>query len=150
MGRIRKTTKVHVLKSWVWDHFKKDKDNEDKVQCSRCAYAYVNHQKDGCTSAMKHHLVKKHGINKPERRSGEGETSATAKKSGIQPPVVWHKKSLAEWMCMLVIEDGISFNVIKKSRLRRQPSTTWALNPTTPPTPSGTLPSSIWTHARIR
>ena len=118
MGRIRKTTKKPILKSWVWQHFTKVPDNEDKAQCNMCAYAYVNPLKDGCTSALKHHLVSKHKMDKPaaERRSGEGEGSTTTKKSGIQPTLAWHKKSLAEWLCILVIEDGISFNVIKKSR----------------------------------
>ena len=115
MVRIKKTTKVSVLKSWVWQHFTKDKENEFKSQCNMCPYSYVNSQKDGSTSTLKHHLLKKHKINKPEIGPSE-EGGSSAKKSSFQPVVSWHKKSLSEWLCILVIEDGITFNAIKKSR----------------------------------
>ena len=55
-------------------------------------------------------MQKKHNIMKPE------ESNSKEKKSGGSTPVVtWHKKSLAEWLCIVVIEDGISFNAIKQS-----------------------------------
>ena len=115
MVRVRKTARVLPLKSWVWQHFTKGTvtGKEDVDSCIHCTYTYVNKLKDGSTSAHKHHLLKKHCITQPN----EPESKSKDKKSvRITPVVAWHKKSLAEWLCILVIEDGISFNAIKQSR----------------------------------
>ena len=116
MGReFRKKTTPAILRSWVWTHFNRDPANEDFSRCKLCDYTYLNKNKDGCTNPLKHHLKRKHGVTKPEIVEFEDKHKHKTPTTTLFPGL-GYRKSAAEWLCYLVIEDGISFNVIRKSK----------------------------------
>ena len=129
MGREAQKPKKKVtslqLKSWVWKYFNRDEHNEDLVTCKRCDFTYLNKNRDGCTNSMAYHLKKAHQTTKAQHQQEEEETNSNSSTSvtsnasaSFSRPgaATWNKKGLPELLCMALIEDKISFNVIRKSR----------------------------------